>query len=126
MHESGEDYLESVLRISRRKGNVRAIDIVRDLGVSKPSVSVAVHNLEDGGYLKIDGYQITLTDAGREIAERVIERHELFHQFLASLGVDDAVAEADACKIEHTLSVESFQAMKEFITKHMAEEEQQK
>ncbi len=123
MHESGEDYLESVLRISRKKGNVRAIDIVRDLGVSKPSVSVAVHNLEDGGYLKIDRYRITLTDAGREIAERMIERHELFHRFLVSLGVDDAVAEADACKIEHTLSVESFQAMKEFITKHMEEKQ---
>lgn len=117
MKQSGEDYLESILRIGRERGNVRSIDIVHDLGVSKPSVSVAVHNLEQAGYLRIEGYDLTLTEAGRAIAERVMERHELFYNFLISLGVDSKVAEEDACKLEHALSVESFEAIKGFVEK---------
>lgn len=118
MKQSGEDYLESVLRIGRERGNVRSIDIARDLQVSKPSVSVAVHNLQDAGYLQINGHEITLTDAGREIAERVIERHELFYHFLTSLGVDAKTAEEDACNMEHALSAESFAAIKAFLWKN--------
>lgn len=118
MKQSGEDYLESVLRIGRERGNVRSIDIARDLQVSKPSVSVAVHNLESAGYLTIDGYEITLTQKGREVAERVIERHELFYNFLTGLGVEAKVAEEDACHMEHALSSESFQAIKEYLKKN--------
>ena len=118
MKQSGEDYLESVLRIGREKGNVRSIDIVRDLGVSKPSVSVAVHNLQEKGYLLINGHNITLTDVGREIAERVMERHELFYNFLIGLGVDAKVAEDDACNMAHALSAESFEAIKKFLEKN--------
>lgn len=118
MKQSGEDYLESVLRISRERGNVRSIDIVHDLGVSKPSVSVAVHNLEKEGYLKLDGHEILLTEAGREIAERVIERHELFFNFLTGLGVDRETAEKDACNMEHALSVEGFEAFKNYVKKN--------
>lgn len=120
MKQSGEDYLESILRIGRERGNVRSIDIARDLQVSKPSVSVAVHNLQDAGYLIINGYDITLTDKGREVAERVMERHELFYNFLIGLGVDTVTAEEDACNLEHALSSKSFQAIKNFLEKEKA------
>ena len=119
MKQSGEDYLESILRIGRERGNVRSIDIAHDLGVSKPSVSVAVHNLEETGYLVMTGHEITLTEAGRAIAERVMERHELFYNFLTSLGVDAKVAEEDACNLEHALSAESFEAFKVFVEKNL-------
>lgn len=119
MKQSGEDYLESILRIGRERGNVRSIDVARDLGVSKPSVSVAVHNLEEAGYLRIDGHELTLTENGRAIAERVMERHELFFNFLTSLGVDARVAEEDACNLEHALSAESFEAFKAFVEKNL-------
>ena len=118
MKQSGEDYLESILRIGRERGNVRSIDIARDLNVSKPSVSVAVHNLQDAGYLQMNGHDITLTAAGREIAERVMERHELFYNFLTGLGVDVKTAEEDACNMEHALSSESFEAIKGFLEKN--------
>lgn len=119
MKQSGEDYLESVLRIGRERGNVRSIDVARDLGVSKPSVSVAVHNLEEAGFLRIDGHELNLTEKGRAIAERVMERHELFYNFLIGLGVDSKVAEEDACKLEHALSAESFEAIKDFVEKNL-------
>ena len=118
MKQSGEDYLESILRIGRERGNVRSIDIAHDLGVSKPSVSVAVHNLEQAGYLRIEGHDLTLTEAGRAIAERVMERHELFYNFLIGLGVNTKVAEEDACKLEHALSAEIFEAFKGFVEKN--------
>ncbi len=118
MKQSGEDYLESVLRIGRERGNVRSIDVARDLQVSKPSVSVAVHGLQEAGYLIIDGHELSLTDAGREIAERVMERHEVFFHFLTGLGVEAKVAEEDACNLEHALSVESFEAIKRYLEKN--------
>jgi Mn-dependent DtxR family transcriptional regulator len=119
LKQSGEDYLESILRIGMERGNVRSIDVAHDLGVSKPSVSVAVHNLEQAGYLRIEGHDLTLTAAGRAIAERVMERHELFYNFLIGLGVDSKVAEEDACKLEHALSAESFEAIKGFVEKNL-------
>ena len=97
---------------------MRSIDIARDLNVSKPSVSVAVHNLQDAGYLLMNGHDITLTDAGRAIAERVMERHELFDNFLTGLGVDAKTAEEDACNMEHALSSASFEAIKGFLEKN--------
>ena len=118
MKQSGEDYLESILRISRERGNVRSIDIAHDLGVSKPSVSVAVHNLQNAGYLVMNGYDITLTDKGCQVAESVMERHELFYNFLVGLGVNTKVAEEDACNMEHALSSESFDAIKNYLEKN--------
>lgn len=121
MKQSGEDYLESILRIGRERGNVRSIDIARDLQVSKPSVSVAVHNLQEAGYLIMKGHELSLTPSGREIAERVMERHEVFYNFLTSLGVDAKIAEEDACNMEHALSSESFEAMKRYLEQNPVE-----
>ncbi len=113
IQESAENYLETILVLSRRIGTVRSIDIVNELEFAKPSVSVYVRNLRDNGYINIDksGY-ITLTEAGREIAERVYDRHQILTQFLLSLGVSTETAEADACRMEHVVSTESFEAIK--------------
>ena len=99
--------------LSKRSGTVRSIDIVNELEFAKPSVSVFVRNLRDNGYINIDksGY-ITLTEAGLEIAERVYDRHQILTQFLLSLGVSTETAEADACRMEHVVSTESFEAIK--------------
>lgn len=111
--ESAENYLETILVLNNRIGNVRSIDIVSELGFSKPSVSVAMKNLRENGYIQVDenGY-ITLLDAGRAIAEKIYERHTLLTQWLVSLGVSPDVAAEDACRIEHDISDESFQALK--------------
>ncbi len=100
--------------LSRRIGAVRSIDIVNELDFAKPSVSVYVRNLRDNGYINIDksGF-ITLTDTGREIAERVYDRHQILTRFLTSLGVSTETAENDACRMEHVISTESFEAIKE-------------
>ena len=113
LFESGEDYLERILILKERMGNVRSIDIVNDMGFSKPSVSVAMKKLKDGGYIKIDknGY-INLTDQGNEIASNVYERHQVLTKLFMSLGVDEQTAMKDACKVEHDLSEETFQAIK--------------
>lgn len=113
IHESAENYLESILFISKRQATVRSIDIVNDLGVSKPSVSVAMKNLRENGYILMnrDGH-ITLTDAGRSIAEMISERHTILTEWLIRLGVDEATAQKDACRMEHVLSKESFEAIK--------------
>ena len=113
LFESGEDYLERILILNERMGKVRSIDIVNDMGFSKPSVSVAMKKLKDGGYIEIDknGY-ITLTDQGNEIASNVYERHQVLTKLFMSLGVDEQTAMKDACKVEHDLSEETFQAIK--------------
>ena len=113
IQESAEDYLEAILMIFERKGNVRSIDIANELEYSKPSVSIAMKNLRENGYIVMDkdGY-ITLTDKGREVAERVYERHKLISEGLIKLGVDPRIAEDDACRIEHVISVETFEAIK--------------
>lgn len=111
--ESAENYLETILMIRNRKGSVRSIDIVNELEYSKPSVSIAMKNLRENGYIEMDrdGY-ITLLPSGKEIAERMYERHTLLSRWLISLGVDEAVAVEDACRIEHVISAESFEAIK--------------
>ncbi len=120
IQESGEDYLESILKLERQKGVVRSIDVANDLKVTKPSVSRAIHILEERGYITInDNAQLILSSVGREIAEKIYERHILFTQFFIQLGVDEAVAAVDACRMEHTLSDETFAALKAFIEKHM-------
>ncbi len=115
IRESAENYLETILILSQRKGKgeVRSIDIVNELEFSKPSVSVAMKNLRENGYITVDkdGY-IRLTDKGLEIAERMYERHTLLSQWLIKLGVDEKVAVEDACRMEHVISAESFAAIK--------------
>jgi len=119
IRESAENYLETILILSQRKGKgeVRSIDIVNELEFSKPSVSVAMKNLRENGYITVDkdGY-IRLTDKGLEIAEKMYERHTLLSQWLIKLGVDPKVAEEDACRIEHDISKESFNAIKKAIS----------
>ena len=118
IYESGENYLETILMLEKRKGAVRSIDVATELGFSKPSVSIALKKLRQNGYVTIDdGGYISLTDSGREIAERVFERHRLISKLLMALGVDEEVAKEDACRIEHDLSVESFEAIKEYCRK---------
>lgn len=115
IRESAENYLETILILSQRKGKgeVRSIDIVNELELSKPSVSVAMKNLRENGYITVDkdGY-IRLTDKGLEIAEKMHERHTLLSQWLIKLGVDEKVAVEDACRMEHVISAESFAAIK--------------
>lgn len=112
--KSGEDYLETILILSK-KGNVRAIDIVNELNFSKPSVSIAMKKLKENGYIEINNSIISLTSLGYEIASNIYERHEVLAKALISLGVDEKVALDDACKIEHDLSIESFEAIKKYI-----------
>ncbi len=117
--ESKENYLETILVLNNRLGEVRSIDIASEMSFSKPSVSVAMKNLRGEGCITVDknGY-ITLTDKGREIAERVYERHTVFLEWLTSMGVPEEIACEDACRMEHDISVESFEAIKAFLEKH--------
>ncbi len=114
--ESGEMYLETILVLSKSKNNLRSIDIVEHMGYSKPSVSRAVGLLKNGGYILVsdDGF-ITLTEEGLEIATKIYERHNLIASFLSSLGVSEETASLDACKIEHYLSEETIEAIKNHI-----------
>ena len=116
LQESGEMYLESILVLSKKKERVRSIDVVEYMGFSKPSVSRAIGLLRGGGYVNMDadGY-LTLTDAGLEVASKIYERHSLLSSFLISLGVSEETADADACKIEHHISDESFAAIKQYV-----------
>ncbi len=118
IQESAENYLETILMISERKPQVRSIDIVNELEFSKPSVSVAMKNLRENGYILMDkdGY-ITLTEAGQKIAETMYERHKFLSRWLIQLGVDDKTAVSDACRIEHVISAVSFEAIKQYVEK---------
>lgn len=113
IQESAENYLETILILKNKNGAVRSIDIANELGFSKPSVSVAMKNLRENGYIDVDssGY-ITLLDSGRQIAEKIYERHTTLSKWLVSLGVDAKTAAEDACRIEHIISSESFEAIK--------------
>ena len=113
LHASGEDYLEAILVLQKKLDTVRSVDVARHMGVSKPSVCVAVNTLKDGGFLTMDeDHFLYLTDIGREVAEQIYERHCFFTERLISLGVDPKTAEADACRIEHVISTESFEHLK--------------
>ena len=113
LQESGQMYLETILILSRERSHVRSIDVCEHMGFSKPSVSRAVGLLKNGGYILVDkdGY-ITLTESGRDMAQKIYDRHDVLTDFLLSLGVSPEVAAADACKIEHHISDESFEAIK--------------
>ena len=113
IQKSAEDYLETVLILSRQNGSVRAVDIANALNFSKPSVSIAMKNLRENGYVELDGNGcIRLCGKGREIAERIYERHTVLTDWLTGLGVDPIVAAEDACRIEHVISAESFEAIR--------------
>ncbi len=113
IQESAENYLETILILQRQKGAVRSIDIANELEYSKPSISVAMKNLREHGYIHMDGDGfISLTESGRKIAETMYERHTWISNWLVSLGVDEKTAVQDACRIEHVISQESFDAIK--------------
>lgn len=119
IQESAENYLETILMLCQNGQPVRSIDIVNELGFSKPSVSVAMKKLRENGYIHVDNDgHITLTDAGREIAEKMYERHTLLSSFLIKLGVDEHTAVEDACRIEHVISSETFEKLKEHVDGH--------
>ena len=121
-HESAENYLETILILSQRQAAVRSIDIVNELGFSKPSVSVAMKNLRNNGFITMDssGF-ITLTEEGRKIADMIYERHRLLSRWLIHLGVEETIAVEDDCRIEHVISPESFQAIKQHVLTHQGE-----
>ncbi len=118
IHESAENYLETILMLSKRLGQVRSIDIANELNFSKPSVSVAMKNLRLNGYIEVnDNGHILLTDEGLEIANSVLERHQLITNLLIALGVSPEIAAEDACRMEHVISEESFEALKAHASK---------
>ncbi len=113
IHESAENYLETILMLRHRLGTVRSVDIATELGFSKPSVSVFMKNLRENGYVTVDkDGSIELTETGAAIAEKIFERHEMLTNVLMALGVNEETARKDACKIEHDLSDESFECLK--------------
>lgn len=119
IHESGEDYLETILMLCEEHGSARSVDIAAHLGVTKPSVSFAMKKLRENGYIHMgDDSRITLTERGDAIARRTLERHRLLASFLVRLGVSEDVARADACKIEHDLSDETFTAIQRHVEKY--------
>ena len=119
VRESGEMYLEAILVLAKKSGYVRSIDVSEYLGYSKPSVSRAMGILREGGYILVekDG-AITLTDSGKKLAETIYERHTVLSDLLIRLGVDEKAATDDACRIEHVISDESFQAIKQYYYQH--------
>ncbi len=123
LQESGEMYLETVYILSKKSESIRSIDICEYMGYSKPSVSRAVGLLKNGGYVTVDekGY-ITLTNEGKSVAEKMFERHTMLTDFLVKLGVDKDIASEDACKIEHHISEESFEAIKKHVNAFKSEE----
>lgn len=118
IHESAENYLETILSLKEKRGGVRSIDIANELGFSKPSVSVAMKKLRENGYVEMDedGY-LSLLPEGLVIAKSIYERHQLLTKFFIHLGVNEEVAATDACKVEHDLSEETFQNIKKHVEK---------
>ena len=122
LQESGEMYLEAILVLKHKNGLVRSLDVAEHMGVSKPSISNAVRLLREGGFLTMDeAKHLELTELGREVAERIYERHILLTRGLIAIGVDPVVAERDACRIEHDISRESFDKLKDFIAERIGE-----
>ena len=127
LHESAEDYLETILILFERNGQVRSIDIVNEMNFSKPSISIAMKKLRENGYIRMDvNGLITLTDEGREIAERIYSRHKLLTKVLEAIGIDEKKAEDEACKIEHDIDDETYDRIRDFYlryTEKMKQEE---
>ena len=119
LQESGEMYLETIYKLSKQMGTVRSIDVVEHMGYSKPSVSRAVGLLKQGGYLTVeDNGALHLTDAGREIGEKIYTRHTILTSLLTRLGVDEKTAAEDACKMEHAISDTTFDAIRKHLGQH--------
>lgn len=115
LHESAEDYLETILILHERNGQVRSIDIVNEMNFSKPSISIAMKKLRENGYIRMDvNGLITLTEEGRDIAERIYSRHKLLTKVLVAIGIDEKKAAAEACKIEHDIDDETYDKIGEF------------
>ncbi|MBR3188703.1 MAG: metal-dependent transcriptional regulator [Lachnospiraceae bacterium] len=127
LHESAEDYLETILVLFERNGQVRSIDIVNEMNFSKPSISIAMKKLRENGYIRMDvNGLITLTDEGRLIAERIYSRHKLLTKVLEAIGIDEKKAEDEACKIEHDIDDETYERIRDFYlryTEKMKQEE---
>ena len=127
LHESAEDYLETILVLFERNGQVRSIDIVKEMNFSKPSISIAMKKLRENGYIRMDvNGLITLTDEGRLIAERIYSRHKLLTKVLEAIGIDEKKAEDEACKIEHDIDDETYDRIRDFYlryTEKMKQEE---
>ena len=116
IQESAEMYLETILVLSQKNGQVRSIDIATEMGFSKPSVSFAMKRFRENGYIEVDDAGlITLTAKGKEIAENVYERHQVLSQYFISIGVSEEVAQDDACRVEHVISQETFEKMKAHV-----------
>ena len=127
IHQSAEDYLETILMLTQRMGRVRSIDVVNELGYTKASVSIAMKKLQENGYIAVDGEgTLTLLEPGREIAERIYSRHRLLTHFFVQLGVDEDVAAEDACKAEHILSEQTLKKIREYALLHDAEDSVQR
>ena len=119
IQESAENYLEAILILNKRNGEVHAIDIAAELEFSKPSVSVAMKRLRENGYVEVNGMgHITLTDKGMEIAQRMYERHTFLSSWLASIGVDPVIAAEAACRMEHVISAETFDAIRAYAARN--------
>lgn len=123
LQESGENYLETILLLRQRQGHIRSIDVATELGFSKPSISRAIGILKSAGYVQVgEGGNILLTEAGQQKAEAVYERHRLISRYLVlTLGVPAEIADADACRIEHIISQESFDQIKAFVAREDGE-----
>lgn len=123
IHKSAEDYLEMILMLDEQKGYVRSVDIATRLSVSKPSVSVAMKHLREDGYILMgrDNY-ITLTESGMEIARRIYDRHKALTEILIRIGVDPETAQEDACKVEHDISAETYEAIVRQLRKSLPDE----
>ena len=120
IHESAEDYLETILMFCDERGSARSVDIAAHLGVTKPSVSFAMKRLRENGYIEMDrDGLITLTDRGMAIAAKMLDRHHTLTKFLVALGVDKKTAEEDACKIEHDISQQTYDAICEHVKQHL-------
>lgn len=119
LHESAEDYLETILILFERNGQVRSIDIVNEMNFSKPSISIAMKKLRENGFIRMDvNGLITLTDAGREIAERIYSRHKLLTRVFVAIGIDEKKAADEACKIEHDIDDETYEKIGDFYKKY--------
>lgn len=122
IQESGEMYLETIYILQKKKGDIRSIDIAHELGYTKPSISRAVGILKKNDYIEVDASGvITLTDEGEKIASRIYERHDILTRYLVYLGVDEETAAQDACRVEHVISQDSFEKMKEEYHRRMKE-----
>lgn len=120
--ESAENYLETIFVLSKKNGAVRSIDIANEMNFTKPSISVAMKRLREDGYINMDhDGTITLTEKGREIAVKVYERHQIIAKLLIAIGVSEETAYEDSCKIEHDLSQETFEKIKEYFSSHYSD-----